>query len=78
MHPREQVLCDSGKYPCWLRIPMTLVGIGILCFGFAIAAHALFGTSLGLGVDSFRDQGTQVAGFLGCMLSGTLGTGMWF
>lgn len=78
MEQQEQVLYDTGRFPYWLRIPMTLVGIGILYFGFAIAAHALFGISLGLGIDFSRAQGSQVLGFLGCMLIGILWSGMWF
>lgn len=81
MEQQEQVLYDSGRFPYWLRIPGTLIGFGMLYFGFNLAVYSLFGIFLpGIKLTPVEEYSATgfAFGFLVCMAIGILWSGMWF
>ena len=69
-------LYDSGRFPLWFRIPALVFGLFVLCLGAAIAAHGLFGVSLGVPMSDLH--GSPLLGSLACFAIAAVWIFVWF
>jgi len=76
MSTSDILLFDSGRFPLCFRLPALAFGVFALWLAMAIAAHGLFGVSLGLPLSGIR--GSLLFGSLGCLTIAAIWIFVWF
>ena len=75
-HDSEVLLFDSGRFPWWFRIPAVGFGLLALWLALALAAHGLFGVSLGIAPSGGRSSSLFIS--LACLVIAALWIFIWF